>query len=96
MNAYIQQERYKDLQDAAEQQEAQRVSRVDVIALSLANQYPENITDFTAMLSLPVEIRIFLRGAAAQDLYAEFVDRLARLQAEEHDQLIEIGFMEEH
>jgi len=90
MNAYIQQERYKD------QQEALRVSRVDVIALSLANQYPECITDFVNMLNMPIEVRMFLRGVAAQDLYAEFADRLVRLQAEEHDQLIEIGFMEEH
>jgi len=96
MNAYIQHERYKDQQDAAEQQEAQRASRVDVIALSLANQYPECITDFVNMLNMPIEVRMFLRGVAAQDLYAEFADRLARLQAEEHDQLIEIGFMEEH
>jgi len=96
MNAYLAQDRLKDQQDAAEQQEAKRVSRIDVIAASLANQYPEDITDFAAMLNMPVEVRMFLRGAAAQDLYAEFVDRLARLQAEEHDQLIEIGFMEEH
>ncbi|MEI2264200.1 hypothetical protein [Erwinia sp. CGal63] len=96
MNAYIQQERYKDLQDAAEQQEAQRVSRVDVIALSMANQYPECITDFANMLNMPVEVRMFLRGPHAQDEYAAFVDRLARLQAEEHDQLIEIGFLEGH
>lgn len=96
MNAYLAQDRLKDLQDAAEQQEAKRVSRIDVIAASLANQYPEDITDFAAMLNLPIEIRMFLRGTQAQDEYAAFVDRLARLQAEEHDQLIEIGFMEEH
>lgn len=96
MNAYIQQERLKDQQDASEQQKAQRVSRIDVIAASLANQYPEDITDFAAMLNLPVEIRMFLRGTQAQDEYAALVDRLSRLQAEEHDQLIEIGFMEEH
>lgn len=96
MNAYASQERLKDKKDASEQQEAQRVSSIDVIAASLANQYPEDITDFAAMLSLPVELRMFLRGSQAQDEYAAFVDRLARLQAEEHDQLIEIGFMEEH
>ncbi|WLS77393.1 hypothetical protein Q3V30_12950 [Erwinia pyri] len=96
MNAYVSQDRLKDQHDAAEQQEAQRVSRVDVIALDLANKYPEDITDFAAMLNLPVELRMFLRGSQAQDEYADFVDRLSRLQAEEHDQLIEIGFMEEH
>ena len=96
MNAYVSQYRLKDQRDAAEQQEAQRVSRVDVIALDLANKYPEDITDFAAMLNLPVELRMFLRGSQAQDEYADFVDRLSRLQAEEHDQLIEIGFMEEH
>lgn len=96
MNAYLAQDRLKDRQDAAEQQKAKRVSRIDVIAASLANQYPEDITDFAAMLNLPIEIRMFLRGTQAQDEYAALVDRLARLQAEEHDQLIEIGFMEEH
>jgi len=96
MNAYLAQDRLKDQQDAVEQQKARRVSRIDVIALSLANQYPECLTDFANMLNMPVEVRMFLRGAQAQDEYAAFVDRLARLQAEEHDQLIEIGFMEEH
>lgn len=94
MNPYVIQERYKDQLDVAEQVEAQRISRIDVIAADLANKYPEDVTEFAAMSNIPVELRMFLRSDKAQDEYAAFVDRLSRLQAEEHDQLIQIGFME--
>lgn len=94
MNPYMSQERYKDRLDVAEQAEAQRISRIDVIAADLANQYPEDVTDFANMSGIPVELRMFLRSDKAQDEYAAFVERLSRIQAEEHDQLIQIGFME--
>lgn len=94
VNAYMSQERYKDRLDMAEQAEAQRISRIDVIAADLANKYPEDLTDFADMGNIPIELRMFLRTDKAQDEYAAFVDRLSRLQAEEHDQLIQIGFME--
>lgn len=94
MNPFMSQERYKDQLDVAEQVEAQRISRIDVIAADLANKYPEDVTKFADMGSIPLELRMFLRSDKAQDEYATFVDRLSRLQAEEHDQLIQIGFME--
>lgn len=94
MNPFMSQERYKDQLDVAEQVEAQRISRIDVIAADLANKYPEDVTGFADMGNIPLELRMFLRTDKAQDEYAAFVDRLSRLQAEEHDQLIQIGFME--
>ena len=94
MNPYVIQERHQEQLDMAEQAEAQRISRIDVIAADIANSYPDVLTDFAAMANLPVELRMFLRSDKAQDEYAAFVDRLSRLQAEEHDQLIQIGFME--
>lgn len=94
MSPYMLQERHKDNLNLEEQAEAQRITRIDVIAADIANRYPEVLTEFAAMANIPLEQRMFLYSDKAQDEYAAFVDRLARLQAEEHDQLIQIGFME--
>ncbi|QHM71319.1 host nuclease inhibitor GamL [Mixta intestinalis] len=94
MNAYMIQERHKEQLDAGEQAEAQRMARIDSLAADIADKYPETATEFAAMHNLPIEQRLFMRSDKAQDAYAEFVDQLARLQAEELDSLIQIGFME--